>query len=96
MLGRTLTLVALLSFAAASDCLAESCHINRGGASLYWVNCSHIGTIPRGTRVFAEEEQKCRFTRQGQSDEERTYRHIRSRARGRSLGLVGPADLTCP
>jgi hypothetical protein len=93
MLGRTLSLIALLGFATTSDCLAESCHINSGDASLYWMNCSHIGTIPRGTRVFAEEERKCRFTFGG---EEQTYRHIRSRSMGRSLGLVGRAHLTCP
>ena len=99
MLGRTLGFIVLLGFATTSDCLAESCHINSDDASLYWKNCSHIGTIPRGTRIFAEEKRKCRFTfreRQGQGYEEQTYRHIRSRARGRSLGLVGSAHLTCP
>lgn len=99
MLGRTLGFMVFLGFATASDCLAESCHINSDDTPLYWMNCSHIGTIPRGTRVFAEEKRKCRFTfreRQGQGYGEQTYRHIRSRARGRSLGLVGPAHLTCP
>jgi hypothetical protein len=67
MLGKTLGFILLLGLATASDCLAESCHINSANASLYWMNCSHIGTIPRGTRVFAEEQQKCRFTfREGQ------------------------------
>jgi len=91
MLGKTLGFILLLGLATASDCSAN--------ASLYWMNCSHIGTIPRGTRVFAEEQQKCRFTfreGQGQGSEEQTYRHIRSRARGRSLGLVRAAHLTCP
>jgi hypothetical protein len=99
MLGKTLGFILLLGLATASDCLAESCHVNSANASLYWMNCSHIGTIPRGTRVFAEEQQKCRFTfreGQGQGSEEQTYRHIRSRARGRSLGLVRAAHLTCP
>jgi hypothetical protein len=103
MLGKTLGLVAMVSLATASDCLAQQCHINvstRLYAKPHWSHdrkrhyyeCGNvIGDVSLGTVVIAGEKREC-HAGGGHGSE---HRYIYNLAK-RISGWVGSDALTCP